>query len=108
MLINEKTQIYVLSLPVNVKDFKCDCLIDHSLRQKKDLMCVMLFFLYYTQEVVSKETIKVLSKGQYCVIKDVVDKHGTPQLGKRELRVGPCSFFLHPGKQNIDTKKYKT
>nr|XP_022293947.1 major vault protein-like [Crassostrea virginica] len=48
-------------------------------------------------EVVSKETIKVLSKGQYCVIKDVVDKHGTPQLGKRELRVGPCSFFLHPG-----------
>lgn len=50
------------------------------------------------QEVVSKETIKVLWKGQYCVINDVVDKHGKPQLGKRELRVGPCSFFLHPGK----------
>lgn len=48
-------------------------------------------------EVVSKETIKVLWKGQYCVINDVVDKHGKPQLGKRELRVGPCSFFLHPG-----------
>ena len=99
MLINEKTQIYVLSLSVNVKDFKCDCLIDHSLRQKKGLGCVMSLFLLYSQEVVSKETIKVLSKGQYCVIKDVVDKHGTPQLGKRELRVGPCSFFLHPGKQ---------
>jgi hypothetical protein len=47
--------------------------------------------------VVSKENIKVLCKGQYCVIKDVVDKHGKPQLAKRELRVGPCSFFLHPG-----------
>lgn len=67
----------------------------------------MSIFLVYSQEVVSKETIKVLSKGQYCVIKDVVDKHGTPQLGKRELRVGPCSFFLHPGKQNIDKKNKK-
>ncbi|XP_048766942.2 major vault protein-like [Ostrea edulis] len=50
-------------------------------------------------EVVSKENIKVLWKGQYCVIQDVVDKHGKPQLAKRELRVGPCSFFLHPGEK---------
>ncbi|XP_061169196.1 major vault protein-like [Saccostrea echinata] len=48
-------------------------------------------------EVTSAETIKVLWRGQYCVIKDVVDKKGKPQLSKRELRVGPCSFFLHPG-----------
>ncbi|KAK3097161.1 hypothetical protein FSP39_006955, partial [Pinctada imbricata] len=38
----------------------------------------------------------VLWKGQYAVIENVVDKKGKPQLGKRELRVGPCSFFMHP------------
>lgn len=39
----------------------------------------------------------VLSRNQYCVVLDPVDKHGLNQLGKRELRVGVTSFFLHPG-----------
>ncbi|XP_071485231.1 major vault protein-like [Diadema antillarum] len=39
----------------------------------------------------------VLQKGQYCVINNPVDRHGKPQFGKKELRVGNTSFFLHPG-----------
>ncbi|XP_060071634.1 major vault protein-like [Ylistrum balloti] len=48
-------------------------------------------------EIVSKESRVVVKKGEYCIVQDVVDKNLKPQLGKRELRVGCCSFFLHPG-----------
>ena len=39
----------------------------------------------------------VLTQGQYCVVVDPVDAEFKPQLGKRQLRRGCCSFFLHPG-----------
>ncbi|XP_053406855.1 major vault protein-like [Mercenaria mercenaria] len=57
---------------------------------------------YYPQigvEVVSVEKRVVLAQGQYCVVLDPVDTDFKPQLGKRELRKGCCSFFLHPGER---------
>ena len=39
----------------------------------------------------------VLTNRQYCVVHDPVDADGKPQLGRRELRNGPASFFLQPG-----------
>ena len=39
----------------------------------------------------------MLSRNQYCIVLDPVDKHGVNQLGKRELRVGVTNFYLHPG-----------
>ena len=38
-----------------------------------------------------------LKEGEYCVVLNPVDKNKKPQLGKKELRVGVTSFFLHPG-----------
>lgn len=55
---------------------------------------------YYPEigvEIVSQVKKIVLTQGQYCVVVDPVDKEFKPQLGKRELRRGCCSFFLHPG-----------
>ncbi len=43
----------------------------------------------------------MLTKGEYCVVLDPVGKDGRPQLGKREVRIGVASFFLHPGMYNI-------
>ena len=38
-----------------------------------------------------------LAKNQYCVVVNPVDhKTGQNELGKRELRKGPCTFFLYP------------
>ncbi|XP_069102265.1 major vault protein-like [Argopecten irradians] len=48
-------------------------------------------------EIVNKENRVVVKKGEYCIVQDVVDSNCKPQLGKRELRKGCCSFFLHPG-----------
>ncbi|OWF45014.1 major vault protein-like isoform X2 [Mizuhopecten yessoensis] len=47
--------------------------------------------------ILSEEKRIVVKKGEYCIVLDVVDKNCKPQLGKRELRTGCCSFFLHPG-----------
>lgn len=52
----------------------------------------------FKQEVASKAKKLVLTKGQYCVVENPLDKSGRPQLGKLELRIGCSSFFLHPGK----------
>ncbi|VDI74248.1 Hypothetical predicted protein [Mytilus galloprovincialis] len=55
---------------------------------------------YYPEigvEVASKAKKLVLTKGQYCVVENPLDKSGRPQLGKLELRIGCSSFFLHPG-----------
>lgn len=57
---------------------------------------------YYPQigvELVSEEKRVVLAQGQYCVVLNPVDSDFKPQFGKRELRVGWCSFFLHPAEQ---------
>jgi major vault protein len=52
------------------------------------------------EEVVGEVKITTLTNRQYCVILDPVDKKtGLPQLGKKELRVGPISFFLQPGER---------
>ncbi|XP_028390811.1 major vault protein-like [Dendronephthya gigantea] len=49
------------------------------------------------EEAVGGVRKTVLSKNQYCVVLDPVDKNGVNQLGLRQLRVGVSSFFLHPG-----------
>ncbi|CAC5421282.1 MVP [Mytilus coruscus] len=59
---------------------------------------------YYPEigvEVASKAKKLVLTKGQYCVVENPLDKSGRPQLGKLELRIGCSSFFLHPGKLKL-------
>ena len=40
----------------------------------------------------------VLRKNEYCVVLDPIDEDERPQLGKKEVRKGISSFFLHPGK----------
>ena len=40
----------------------------------------------------------ILTQKQYCVVVDPVDDQFKPQLGKRQLRRGCRSFFLHPGR----------
>ncbi|XP_064599755.1 major vault protein-like [Liolophura sinensis] len=58
--------------------------------------------VYYPQigvEVICHVQRTVLSRGQYCVVLDPIDKKGRPQLGKRELRKGLATFFLHPGER---------
>jgi len=42
----------------------------------------------------------VLSRQEYCIVTDPIDTKGRNQLGKRELRKGVASFFLHPGKSD--------
>ena len=49
------------------------------------------------EEVVGLVDFIVLTNRQYCVVHDPVDADGKPQLGRRELRNGPASFFLQPG-----------
>jgi len=49
------------------------------------------------ETVVGEINITVLSNRQYAVVMDPVDAKGVPQLGKRELRRGECTFFLQPG-----------
>ena len=58
-------------------------------------MCTIIFSI---QEVVQFVKKTVLNKGQYCLVLDPVDDKGRPQLGKREVRRGIASFFLHPGR----------
>jgi len=49
------------------------------------------------ETVVGEINITVLNNRQYAVVVDPVDSKGVPQLGKRELRRGECTFFLQPG-----------
>jgi major vault protein len=51
------------------------------------------------EKVIGEVNITVLNNRQYCVVLDPVDAEGKPQLGKRELRKGPVSFFLQPGER---------
>lgn len=43
----------------------------------------------------------ILSKNQYCIVKDPVGDEGINQFGKREVRRGECSFFLRPGESLV-------
>lgn len=49
------------------------------------------------EEVLGLVQLVTLSRREYCVVRDPVDHDGKPQLGCRELREGPKSFFLQPG-----------
>jgi len=51
------------------------------------------------EEVIGEVPITTLTKQQYCVVLNPVDKEGNPQWGARELRRGERSFFLMPGEK---------
>jgi len=51
------------------------------------------------EEVVGEVQITTLTNRQYCVVLDPIGSHGKPQLGTKELRKGPYSFFLRPGER---------
>jgi major vault protein len=51
------------------------------------------------ETVIGDVTVTTLTKQQYCVVLNPVNKVGTPQWGKRELRKGEASFFLLPGEK---------
>jgi major vault protein len=46
--------------------------------------------------VVGEVALTSLNNRQFCIVVDPV-KDGKPTLGKKELRIGECSFFLQPG-----------
>lgn len=49
------------------------------------------------EEVVGEVKVTTLSDRQWCIVLDPIDENGKPQLGRREIRQGRISFFLHPG-----------
>jgi major vault protein len=51
------------------------------------------------EETVGQVRITTLNNRQYCVVLDPIGADGKPELGKRELRKGPASFFLRPGER---------
>eukprot|EP01126_Amoeba_proteus_P063934 TRINITY_DN887_c0_g1_i9.p1 TRINITY_DN887_c0_g1~~TRINITY_DN887_c0_g1_i9.p1 ORF type:complete len:768 (-),score=185.44 TRINITY_DN887_c0_g1_i9:176-2479(-) len=51
------------------------------------------------EKVLGEVNVTTLTSRQFCVVLDPVDKNGINQLGKRELRRGEASFFLHPGER---------
>ena len=60
-------------------------------------MCVCVC----VQEVVNVVQLTILKPRQYCVAVNALGKDGRPQLGHRELRCGPLSFFLQPGRTEV-------
>ncbi|HIK12658.1 MAG TPA: colicin uptake protein [Oscillatoriaceae cyanobacterium M33_DOE_052] len=51
------------------------------------------------EEVVGEVPITTLSDREWCIVFNPIDESGKPQLGKREVRQGRISFFLHPGEE---------
>jgi major vault protein len=51
------------------------------------------------EEVVTEVKITTLTNRQYCVVIDPVGPDGNNQMGREELRVGECSFFLRPNEK---------
>lgn len=49
------------------------------------------------EEVVGERTITTLGDREWCIVANPVGEDGKPQWGKREVRKGRASFFLHPG-----------
>ena len=64
--------------------------------RRMTLTTCMLFNIF--QEVVSVVNLTVLKQHQYCVVLDPMGSDGRSRLGVKELRVGPRTFFLQPGK----------
>jgi len=58
---------------------------------------VEMYIPEVSEEVVAEVSQTVLSRQEYCIVTDPIDTKGRNQLGKRELRKGVASFFLHPG-----------
>jgi len=46
------------------------------------------------EEVVGEVRITTLTNRQYCVVLDPIGANRLPQLGRKELRKGPASFFF--------------
>ncbi len=49
------------------------------------------------EQVVGEVKITTLGDREWCIVHDPIGPDGKPQLGKREVRKGRTSFFLHPG-----------
>lgn len=49
------------------------------------------------EEVVGETTITTLGDREWCIVANPAGEDGKPQWGKREVRKGRASFFLHPG-----------
>lgn len=49
------------------------------------------------EQVVGEVKITTLGDREWCIVRDPLGPDGKPQLGKREIRQGRASFFLHPG-----------
>lgn len=54
------------------------------------------------EEVVDVVQVTTLNSRQYCVVLDPVGADGKPQLGKKRVVKGECSFFLQPGERLED------
>ena len=54
------------------------------------------------EEVVKETAIITLTNRQWCIILNPIGEDGRPQLGRRLLRKGECSFFLRPGEKDRD------
>jgi hypothetical protein len=54
------------------------------------------------EELIEENKIIVLSRNQYCIIHNPVDKKGKPQYGLQDIRKGEAKFFLQPGERMID------
>lgn len=58
------------------------------------------------EAVVCAKNAYVLNSRQYCYVLHPIDKQGRNQFGKKVLRVGESTFFLHPYEQ-LDGKIYE-
>ena len=56
-----------------------------------------IFFFQLNNANSRSLSITTLTTRQYCIIHDTVDADFKNQLGKKLVRRGECSFFLHPG-----------
>lgn len=56
--------------------------------------------------VAAKVNLVTVGAYQYAIVNDYVDANGDQVLGRRQLRTGNCSFFLHPG-ENLEGGKVK-
>ncbi len=51
------------------------------------------------EEVIGEVEITTLNDREWCIVFNPIDANGKAQLGKREIRKGRVSFFLHPDEE---------